>query len=382
MMLNMSFGSRAAIHTTRQSGAEGGRTFNGQAGCKIFLLRQPDRLPESYVPPIVAILPAMARHEEWLVEAAKRSGTSLERAFEKNIDAALTILGYETKLLGQGHGRVPDGRALALDENYAILWDAKVRLNPYSLGTDDRTIREYITTQSRELSRRYRNIYYVIVSSSFADDFDDTIASIKMETEVSEVILLEAEALVAIVEAKIACTAPANFRAGWPPAIFHQKRWLNRRNGSRVSRLKHETHNVAPHQSHRHRDGEGNPLQTDCEKVGTNGNMRVTTDKLYYEVFGVGEKLHCLWDGNIPALNLEFLDSVDYEYFKYLADIHAGSLTSPHKMRAAIALHTAYFHGLETLFSLIFAGLHAPSVIPAWILEMPHRRIEDISLRR
>jgi hypothetical protein len=162
-----------------------------------------DRLPESYIPPIVAILPAMARHEEWLVEAAKRSGTSLERAFEKNIDAALTILGYETKLLGQGQGRVPDGRALALDDNYAILWDGKVRVDPYSLGTDDRTIREYITTQSRELSRRYRNTYYVIVSSSFADDFDDTIASIKMETEVSEVILLEAEALVAIVEAKL-----------------------------------------------------------------------------------------------------------------------------------------------------------------------------------
>ena len=162
-----------------------------------------DRLPESYVPPIVAILPAMARHEEWLVEAAKRSGTSLERAFEKNIDSAFTILGYETKLLGQGQGRVPDGRALALDDNYAILWDGKVRVNSYSMGTDDRTIRQYITTQSRELSRRYRNIYYVIVSSSFADDFDDTIASIKMETEVSEVILLEAEALVTIVEAKL-----------------------------------------------------------------------------------------------------------------------------------------------------------------------------------
>jgi hypothetical protein len=162
-----------------------------------------DRLPESYIPPIVAILPAMARHEECLLEAAKRSGTSLERAFEKSIDAALTMLGYETKLLGQGQGRVPDGRALAIDENYAILWDAKVRANPYSLGTDDRTIREYITTQSRELSRRYRNIYYVIVSSSFSDDFDDTIASMKMETEVSEVILLEAEALVAIVEAKL-----------------------------------------------------------------------------------------------------------------------------------------------------------------------------------
>lgn len=159
-----------------------------------------NRLPESYVPPIVAILPAMARHDERLVEAAKLSGTSLDRAFEKNIDAAFTILGYETL---QGEGRVPDGRTLAHDENYAILWDAKVRGNSYSLGTDDRTIREYITTQSRDLRRRYRNIYYMIVSSSFADDFDEAIALIKMETEVNEIIVLEAEALVAIVEAKL-----------------------------------------------------------------------------------------------------------------------------------------------------------------------------------
>src|ERR1700733_2140226 len=123
------------------------------------------RLPESYVPPIVAILPAIARHDKHLEVAAKCSGTSLERAFEKNIDAAFTILGFETKLLGQGQGRVPDGRALAPDDNYAILWDGKVRVDPYTMGTDDRVIRECITTQSRELSRRYRNIYYIVISS-------------------------------------------------------------------------------------------------------------------------------------------------------------------------------------------------------------------------
>jgi hypothetical protein len=164
---------------------------------------EPDRLPESYIPPIVAILPAMARHEQWLEEAAKRSGTSIARAFEKGVNAAFTILGFKTELLGQGQGRTPDGRALALDDNYAILWDSKVRGDPYKLRTDDRAIREYINTQSRELKRSYRKIYYVIVSSSFSDDFEDMIASIKMETDVSEVILLEAEALVTIVEAKL-----------------------------------------------------------------------------------------------------------------------------------------------------------------------------------
>ncbi len=162
-------------------------------------------LPNSYVPPIVSILPSMALHDEALVEAAKRSGTSLPRAFEKHIDAAFSILGYETKLLGQGAGRVPDGLALAHDESYAILWDAKVRANGYSMGTDDRTIRDYIQTQSRELKRRrfLRNIYYVVVSSSFADDYDDAIRSLKMETDISEVTLLGADALVAMVDAKL-----------------------------------------------------------------------------------------------------------------------------------------------------------------------------------
>ncbi len=73
------------------------------------------------------------------------------------------------------------------------------------MGTDDRAIKEYIVTQSRELKRRrgLRNIYYFIISSDFADDYDDSIRSIKMETDVNEVCLVEADALVAMVDAKM-----------------------------------------------------------------------------------------------------------------------------------------------------------------------------------
>jgi hypothetical protein len=164
-----------------------------------------DQLPESYVPPIVAILPRIAKHDEALVQAAEKSGTTLERAFEKYIYAAFTILGYDSKLMGQGGGRVPDGLARAIDDNYAIIWDAKVRSDTYNMGTDDRTIREYITTQSRELKKRrsIRNIYYFIISSRFADDHEDAIRNIKMETDVSDVCLVEAGALVAMVDAKL-----------------------------------------------------------------------------------------------------------------------------------------------------------------------------------
>jgi len=167
--------------------------------------QEASRLPESYVPPIVAVLPAMARNDPALVEAAKASGTTLDRAFEKSVNAAFTILGYETKLLGQGQGRVPDGLALETDNSYAVIWDAKMRADGYSIGTDDRTMREYITTQSRELKRRrsLRNIYYVVVSSAFRDDYDDVVRMVKMETDVNEVCLMEAEALVAMVDAKL-----------------------------------------------------------------------------------------------------------------------------------------------------------------------------------
>jgi hypothetical protein len=76
---------------------------------KVVVEDQIRRLPESYVPPIISILPRMARNEPNLITAAKASGLSLDRAFEKNINAAFTMLGYDTKLLGQGQGRVPDG---------------------------------------------------------------------------------------------------------------------------------------------------------------------------------------------------------------------------------------------------------------------------------
>jgi hypothetical protein len=162
-------------------------------------------LPDSYVPPIIAIIPALASNDSALEHAAKASGTSIARALEKSVHAAFTMLGFHAQLMGQGQGRVPDGLAIAHDYSYAILWDSKARQNGYSMGTDDRTIREYITTQSRQLKRKHhlRNLYYVVVSSSFADDFDDLIRGLKMDTEVNEICLMESDVLLTMVEAKL-----------------------------------------------------------------------------------------------------------------------------------------------------------------------------------
>jgi hypothetical protein len=162
-------------------------------------------LPDSYVPPIVAIIPMLATNAPELELAAKNSGTSLPRALEKSIHSAFTILGYDSQLLGQGAGRVQDGLAISADDSYAIIWDAKARQGGYKMGTDDRAIREYITTQSRDLKKRrhLRNLYYCIISSGFQDDFDDLIRGLKMDTNINEVCLVEADAVVAMVDAKL-----------------------------------------------------------------------------------------------------------------------------------------------------------------------------------
>lgn len=166
---------------------------------------EPDSLPDSYIPPIVSVLPNIARGDSRLVEFAKSAGVSLAVTFERHVNAAFTILGYETRLLGQGQGRVPDGVATSSDDSYAILWDSKIRGTGYDMGTDDRVIKEYITRQSREFKRKksLRNLYYAIISSTFLDDQDDLIRSLKMETDVNEVILIEAGALVAMVDIKL-----------------------------------------------------------------------------------------------------------------------------------------------------------------------------------
>jgi hypothetical protein len=100
---------------------------------------------------------------------------------------------------------VPDGQAIAHEESYALLWDAKARSEGYRMGTDDRTIREYIDRQSLSLkrSRGIRNIYYVIFSSGFVDEFEELVRSLKMNTHVNEVCFVEAVALVELLNQKL-----------------------------------------------------------------------------------------------------------------------------------------------------------------------------------
>lgn len=164
----------------------------------------PHELPDSYIPPVVAILPRLASNDPELAQVCQNMGSSIDVVFEKRLDILFQMLGYETELLGQGHGRVPDGVAVCRESGYAIGYDAKVRQQNYSMGTEERKIREYIMGLTDRMRRQgIRHVYFMLISSAFRDEHDDIIRSLKMETDVREVLLVEAGALVALLEAKL-----------------------------------------------------------------------------------------------------------------------------------------------------------------------------------
>ena len=161
-------------------------------------------LPTSFIPPVVSILPLLAKNDPQMIEACQKTGISVEKAFEEKISVLFKMLGYKVESMGQGYGRVPDGVAVCSEFHYALIYDAKVRTNGYTVGTDDRAIKEYIFYETDRLKRQgIRNIYFLIISSTFNGDFDDVIRSIKMDTEVRELIFVEAAALLTLLEQKL-----------------------------------------------------------------------------------------------------------------------------------------------------------------------------------
>ena len=161
-------------------------------------------LPDSYIPPIISILPRLANNDEALSQICNRSGKTIEKVFEERLAILFDMIGYRTELLGQGHGRVPDGIAICEEFRYAIIYDAKVRQQVYTMGTDERAIREYISVQGEKLRKRgMRNLYFMIISSSFSGDHDDTVRSLKIDMNVNEILLVEVKALLAMLEGKL-----------------------------------------------------------------------------------------------------------------------------------------------------------------------------------
>ncbi|HOX32826.1 MAG TPA: restriction endonuclease FokI C-terminal domain-containing protein [Spirochaetales bacterium] len=126
----------------------------------------------------------------------ENSGARKGYIFEQMTAEAFQLLDFETTSLGQGRGRNPDFIARSREESSAFIVDAKAYSEGYSLGRDDRAMREYIATHCPRLrSDGYKKVGFIVVSNSFKDDLEDLAVELTWETDIKRFILLETEAL-------------------------------------------------------------------------------------------------------------------------------------------------------------------------------------------
>lgn len=96
-------------------------------------------------------------------------------------------------------------------------------------------------------------------------------------------------------------------------------------------------------------------------------------------LFAVVDQPYCLWGVDLRERNLDFLDGIDAEYFEHLATSGLNALNRAEApQRVAAALRMGFYHGTETLFSLLGALLQAPDCAYAWIAKCKNPQLRDL----
>ena len=99
-------------------------------------------------------------------------------------------------------------------------------------------------------------------------------------------------------------------------------------------------------------------------------NSEELNHQLEARFFAVGTNPYCVWDWDLHERNLEYMESLDPDYFDYVGRANLAHLDSEdpkERRRAATAIRTAYHHGLESFFALLFATLQAPWCVVGWM---------------
>jgi hypothetical protein len=99
---------------------------------------------------------------------------------------------------------------------------------------------------------------------------------------------------------------------------------------------------------------------------------------MQYSRFVVEDTPYCVWGWDLREQNKGFLKNLDPRYFDYLARTHLNALEGEDAQFAAVALRTAYHHGLETLFALLAATLQAPDCVVGWLQKYQIRQLRNL----
>lgn len=133
---------------------------------------------QNYIPPVAQDFHKIAEGSK---EIQKKYDVDLAKLMEKKAEEIFRLIGFETKQLGQGTGREPDGLAYTLKDGYGIIWDTKKRENNgYKLSaSDERKVREYIESYRRSFQERgIDTIYFLTISSGFKNiNYDNGLES-------------------------------------------------------------------------------------------------------------------------------------------------------------------------------------------------------------
>lgn len=144
---------------------------------------------EDYLFPKVAKLIDIGANTD---NSSSKKGTQ----FENLVSEIFKLMDFDVQPLGQGYGRNPDAIIKFPEEHTAFLVDAKAYTNGYSLGLDDRAIKEYISYHTPILKKEgYTKLGFIIVSNSFKSNFEEFVNDITWNTEIKRFILLQSEAL-------------------------------------------------------------------------------------------------------------------------------------------------------------------------------------------
>lgn len=182
--------------------------FNGWGSQSIERRSKKSGQSSSVLPQLHPFLPGSLQYLEVLARGEmppyESVNLDVSTLFERRTSDAFRCLGFEMRSLGQGTGRNPDAIALATKERFAILIDAKVRVNGYALGTEDRKFLEYALTHGKELQRQgFEKVYLVVVGSSFRESDLKKLTEYLSESPARSVDMITATALIRIVEESI-----------------------------------------------------------------------------------------------------------------------------------------------------------------------------------
>lgn len=141
------------------------------------------------------LIPRVAKLVE-LGHNSDKSASAKGSEFEKMVAETFKLLGFETENFGQGTGRNPDAIIKFREEHTAFIVDAKAYNEGYSMGRDDRAIREYIANYCPKLRKDgFTKIGFIIVSNSFKTNLQEFANEITWNTDIKRFIPLTTEAL-------------------------------------------------------------------------------------------------------------------------------------------------------------------------------------------